>query len=78
MAERFNKMKFNEKIRVIMENPDILQLACDGNWWGVKVKDKEMQEQLECDEIHFDIASEWDYREMLDLITILNIDVTDI
>jgi hypothetical protein len=39
-------MKFIEKIDTIIKNKDILMLASDGNWWGVKVKDEKIQEQL--------------------------------
>jgi hypothetical protein len=53
MAERFNKMSFREKILTIQKNNDILTLASDGNWWGVKVKDIEMQEQLYYNEWQF-------------------------
>lgn len=46
MSDRFNKMSFYDKIKTIRDNSDILTLASDYNWWGVKVKDKEIQEQL--------------------------------
>ena len=75
MAERFNKMSFRNKIVTIQNNSDILTLASDGNWWGVKAKDKEIQEQLE-DE--FEIEKEWDSSEMYTLVDLLGIGNTDI
>lgn len=78
MAKRFNIMNFSEKIKCIQANKDILTLASDYNWWGVKVKDKEIQEELEeADEI-FRIENEWGSSEMLTLVFLLGIDVTDI
>ena len=45
MAESFNKMSFRDKILTLQKNNDILTLASDYNWWGVKVKDKNIQEK---------------------------------
>jgi hypothetical protein len=78
MAESFNKMSFSEKIKTIQKNKDILTLASDGNWWGVKVKDVEIQEQLYDNNNEFLIEREWGSREMYDLIWVLGIDNTDI
>jgi hypothetical protein len=78
MAESFNKMSFSERIKTIQENKDILTLASDGNWWGVKVKDDDIQEQLHDNESEFEIEREWGNSEMYDLISILGIDNTDI
>jgi len=78
MAERFNKMSFREKILTIQKNNDILTLASDGNWWGVKVKDIEMQEQLYYNEWQFNIENEWGSSEMFDLVDLLGIGNTDI
>ena len=66
------------KIKTIKENTDILTLAADGNWWGVKAKDKEIEEQLSELEENFIIENEWQSNEMHDLIFILGIDITDI
>ena len=78
MARRFNQMSFREKIKTIRNNSDILTLASDGNWWGVKVKDKAIQEQLFENDNQFEITNEWGSREMFDLVSILGIDNTDI
>lgn len=78
MAERFNKMSFRDKILTIQKNSDILTLASDGNWWGVKVKDNEMQEQLSDNEWQFNIVNEWGSSEMFDLVDLLGIGNTDI
>ena len=78
MSEHFNKMSFREKIVTIQKNSDILTLASDYNWWGVKVKDKEIQEQLEDEGYQFDIEKEWDSREMNELIDLLGIGNVDI
>lgn len=78
MAKKFNKMSFCDKIKTIRENSDILTLASDGNWWGVKVKDPEIQEELYSNENTFDIANEWGSSEMNDLVYLLGIDNTDI
>ena len=78
MAERFNKMSFREKILTIQKNSDIITLASDGNWWGVKVKDNEIQEQLYNNEWQFNIENEWGSNEMFDLVDLLGIGNTDI
>lgn len=78
MAERFNKMSFRDKILTIQKNSDILTLASDGNWWGVKVKDKDIQEQLYENEWQFNIVNEWGSSEMFDLVDLLGIGNTDI
>lgn len=73
MANRFNAMSFSEKIRTIRDNPTMMQLANDGNWWGVKLTDTEAQEMIEEAEIYFEIESEWGSSEMQDLIALLGI-----
>ena len=78
MAERFNKMSFRDKILAIQKNSDILTLASDGNWWGVKVKDTEIQEQLYDNEWQFNIVNEWGSNEMFELVDLLGIGNTDI
>lgn len=78
MAKRFNAMSFSAKIMTIKRNRDILTLASDHNWWGVKVKDKAIQEQLEDTESEFQIEKEWDSKEMHILVFLLGIDITDI
>lgn len=78
MSKRFNKMSFYDKIKTIQDNKNILTLASDGNWWGVKVKDVEIEEKLREKEEQFDIEFEWGVTEMCDLIRILGIDNTDI
>jgi hypothetical protein len=78
MAERFNKMPFREKIVTIQKNSDILTLASDGNWWGVKVKDKDIQKQLNDMDYQFTITSEWGSDEMNELVNLLGIGNTDI
>ena len=77
-AERFSKMSFANKIKTVRENTDILILGADGNWWGVKVKDKEIQEQLEDNDNIFRIENEWGSSEMYDLVDLLGIGITDI
>lgn len=78
MADRFNKLSFSMKIKTIMDNTDILTLAADGNWWGVKVKDEAIQERLYDEEKQFNIENEWQHRQMYDLIALLGIGITDI
>tara|TARA_R110002051_G_scaffold308116_1_gene379491 strand:- start:176 stop:445 length:270 start_codon:yes stop_codon:yes gene_type:complete len=78
MSKNFNQMSFSNKIKVIRDNSDILTLASDGNWWGVKVKDKEIQEYLFDNEEQFDIKNEWGSNEMFALVSLLGIDNTDI
>ena len=56
----------------------MLTLASDGNWWGVKVKDKKIQEQLEDEDCTFRIENEWGASEMCVLVSLLGIDNTDI
>ena len=78
MSLKFNKMSFYDKIKTIKENKDILSLASDHNWWGVKVKDKYIQDYLSNNEKEFNIKKEWGYKEIYQLIEILGIDNTDI
>lgn len=78
MAERFNKKSFREKIVTIQKNSEILTLASDHNWWGVKVKDTEMHEQLYDEGIQFEIEREWDSNEINELVDLLGIGNTDI
>ena len=78
MAESFNKMSFRDKILTLQKNNDILTLASDYNWWGVKVKDKNIQEQLDEEGCLFSIIQEWDSNEMNELVSILGIGNTDI
>jgi len=78
MSKRFNKMTFRAKIKTIIDNKDILTLASDHNWWGVKVKDKDIQDKLVDSENEFDIEKEWDANEMIELIDLLGIDNIDI
>jgi|GEM_PF-2601756 len=78
MVEKFNRMTFIRKIEILRDNSDILTLASDGNWWGVKVKDKNIQEELSDNDEIFVIENEWGSSEMYDLISILGIGNTDI
>ncbi len=78
MAERFNRMSFREKIVTIQQNSDILTLASDHNWWGVRVKDKDIQEQLNDNDCQFKINQEWDSNEINELVDLLGIGNTDI
>ena len=73
MSERFNKMDFHQKILTIHKNSDILTLASDGNWWGVRVKDKEIQAELDDSDIAFGIENEWGTNEMCILVSLLGI-----
>jgi len=78
MAKKFNQMSFYDKIKTIRDNKQILTLASDGNWWGVKVKDEEIEEQLFDDEEQFNIENQWGISEIYDLVKLLGIDKTDI
>ena len=78
MAKKFNQMSFYDKIKTIHENKEILTLASDRNWWVVKVKDEEIQEELFDNEEQFHIENEWQISEMMDLVSLLGIDNTDI
>jgi len=78
MAKKFNQMSFYDKIKTIRDNKEILSLASDGNWWGVKVKDEEIQEELFDNEEQFNIENEWGSIEMDYLVSLLGIDNTDI
>ena len=78
MSLKFNQMSFYDKIKTIRDNSDILTLASDYNWWGVKVKDNDIQEELFDNEEQFNIKNEWGSSEMYDLVNLLGIDNTDI
>ncbi len=78
MAKKFNQMSFYDKIKTIRDNSDILTLASDYNWWEVKVKDNDIQEELSDNEEQFNIKNEWRSSEMYDLVNLLGIDNTDI
>lgn len=78
MADNFNKMSFRDKILTIKNNSDILTLASDYNWWGVKVKDEDIQEQLYEEDYLFEIEQEWSHEEMSTLIELLGIDNVDL
>lgn len=78
MIKHFNPMSFRQKIKYLQKHKNILTLASDYNWWVVKVKDKEIQEQLEEEDNTFQIENEWNHHQMNDLISLLNIDNTDI
>ena len=78
-SKEFNQLSFIEKIKVLKKHPDLLSLGCDGNWWGVKVKDKEIQEELEDDEKdYFYIEGEWGWREMESLLELIGVEVGDL
>jgi hypothetical protein len=76
MSDKFNTLSFKQKIKVLIENRDILMLANDYNWWGVRLIDEEMQNLLEENDIVFSIHNEWDHEEMEDLISLLGIQLT--
>lgn len=78
MAERFNKMSFSDKIKTLINNTDIIILASDGNWWGVKAVDTEIQQQLEEYQCEFRITNEWCSDEMHELVYLLGLSTTDI
>lgn len=71
MSEKFNKMDFRGKLKVLQENSDILSLANDYNWWWVVVKDAEIHEALDDEGVHFEIPHEWGFEEMHTLITMI-------
>jgi hypothetical protein len=77
LSERFNKKSFEDKIITLRDNSDILTLASDYNWWGVRVINKEMQEQLEEEGCEFEIEKEWDSNEINVLISLLGIKNTN-
>ena len=77
LSIHFNQMSFFSKIELIKNNSDILTLASDGNWWGVKIKDKNIWEKFE-EKYQFQIKNEWGSDEMCTLVFLLGIDNTDI
>lgn len=77
MSSAFNKMTFKEKINYIKNNQDIISLCNDYNWWNVVVNDKEIEELL-CDkEENFQIESEWQWRQMVELLEMAGIEIKD-
>jgi hypothetical protein len=77
MAEKFNKMPFTKKLETLRDNNDILTLGSDGNWWKVKTKDPYINDQLEDEEISFEIKKEWTSNEMDALVHLLGISNED-
>lgn len=78
LSKIFNKLYFKDKIKFLIQNKDKLTLAADGNWWGVKVTNSDIQEMLEEKEITFSIENEWQASQMFDLIDLLDLKITDI
>ena len=76
MAIKFNSLNFEDKLKVLKDNPDILTLANDGNWWGVLVIDEEIQEELFENDEQFDIENEWQASEMESMVCLLGISLT--
>ena len=77
MSEIFNRMSFYDKINIVKNNSDIITLASDGNYWGIKIKNKEIWEQFK-EDYDFKIEREWNSSEIHDLISLLGMDNTDI
>jgi hypothetical protein len=78
MSVKFNSLDFFYQIKALIKHKDILQIGADGNWWAVKVRDKEVQEQLEdLDETFSFKNQEWGSREMYTLVSLLGLDITD-
>ena len=78
MSIRFNKMTFADRVKTIQENSDLFTLASDGNVWGVKIKDKEIEELFDENDLQFEIEREWGSREMYGLIFLLEMELTDL
>lgn len=78
MSDDFNVKTFSQKIQFISNNKNILTLAADGNWWGVKVKDEDIQERLYDNDKEFRIENEWQSEQMYELVYLLGIGITDI
>jgi len=76
-AKKFNKLSFKNKIQTLMNHKDALIIGADGNWWNVQVIDKEIQEILSETETGFHIENEWGSHEMIDLIGLLGLSITD-
>ena len=76
-AKHFNSQSFINKIKILKDNSDILQLGSDYNWYNIQVKDKDIQEELHDTETGFHIKNEWGYREVLELLNLLDISITD-
>jgi len=78
LAANFNKLPFYLQIKTLQEKTHILQLCADHNWWVVKVRDKEIQEQLEeLDEVFSFKNQEWGSDEMDTLAALLGFDIGD-
>lgn len=73
MSSKFNKSGFVEQINILKSNQDILELCSDGNWWGVKTKDKEIQGILEDLEKEFHIELEWGIQEIYCLLEVIGL-----
>lgn len=77
MVENFNKMAFYQKIYTIKTNQEIFSLGSDGNCWRVRLKDRDIEEELYEMDKYFEIKTEWDSSEIYALISMLGIDNTD-
>lgn len=77
-AAGFNKLPFYLQIKTLQEQPHLLQICADHNWWVVKVRDKEIQEQLEELGEEFSFRNkEWESDEMNTLVNLLGLDIGD-
>lgn len=76
MVIRFNSLPFADKIRVLRDNPDIIILAKDGNFWTVKAIDKDIQSELEEGDLTFDIGvNDWGVDEIKTMLFIIGVHV---
>ena len=83
LSKEFNKLSFVGKIKTIIEKSDLLVIAMsyklenDLASWSIKVKDKEIQKQLEDSGVSFEIDKEWSWGEMIDFLEVLGIPAID-
>lgn len=79
MSERFNRLDFYYQMRGLIKHKDILKICSDHNWWGVKVRDEEIQEQLEELGEEFSFGNkQWGVNEIVILLSLLDLGVYDL
>lgn len=79
MSKKFKELTFYYQIKGLQKHQDLFKICADNNWWGVKVKDEEIQKQLEELGETFEFENmQWGYKEMETLLAMIGFGVYDL